>query len=170
MVGILREKFAHLGLTYSIGGQISFDVFPKVVALASRCQLPINDVSLMSASHLGALLQMGQEIQYVRACSSGHHHADSYMHTCGCGHFKLDATLCRAGTRHTACSLSRRSSMRFTSLATRPSRHALSGLPSPVAAAQTAGNSMLSGMLLSVARCALPQALQVDTLETPACC
>ena len=33
MVGILREKFAHLGLTYSIGGQISFDVFPKVVAL-----------------------------------------------------------------------------------------------------------------------------------------
>ena len=30
MVGVLREKFAHLGLTYSIGGQISFDVFPKV--------------------------------------------------------------------------------------------------------------------------------------------
>jgi len=30
MVGILREKFAHLGLTYSIGGQISFDIFPKV--------------------------------------------------------------------------------------------------------------------------------------------
>ncbi|KAK9835014.1 hypothetical protein WJX81_004615 [Elliptochloris bilobata] len=29
MVGVLREKFAHLGLTYSIGGQISFDVFPK---------------------------------------------------------------------------------------------------------------------------------------------
>jgi len=27
-VGILREKFADLGLTYSIGGQISFDVFP----------------------------------------------------------------------------------------------------------------------------------------------
>lgn len=29
MVGVLREKFADLGLTYSIGGQISFDVFPK---------------------------------------------------------------------------------------------------------------------------------------------
>eukprot|EP00884_Botryococcus_braunii_P004433 jgi/Botrbrau1/13991/Bobra.150_1s0003.1 len=29
MVQILKEKFAHLGLTYSIGGQISFDVFPK---------------------------------------------------------------------------------------------------------------------------------------------
>lgn len=29
MVGILREKFAHLSLTFSIGGQISFDVFPK---------------------------------------------------------------------------------------------------------------------------------------------
>lgn len=27
-VGILREKFADLGLTFSIGGQISFDVFP----------------------------------------------------------------------------------------------------------------------------------------------
>ncbi|EIW66513.1 phosphomannomutase [Tremella mesenterica] len=28
MVEALREKFAHLNLTYSIGGQISFDVFP----------------------------------------------------------------------------------------------------------------------------------------------
>jgi len=28
-VEILREKFADLGLTYSIGGQISFDVFPQ---------------------------------------------------------------------------------------------------------------------------------------------
>ncbi|KAH8176102.1 eukaryotic phosphomannomutase domain-containing protein [Sarocladium implicatum] len=27
-VAVLREKFAHLGLTFSIGGQISFDVFP----------------------------------------------------------------------------------------------------------------------------------------------
>ena len=25
---VLREKFADYGLTYSIGGQISFDVFP----------------------------------------------------------------------------------------------------------------------------------------------
>lgn len=28
-VEILKEKFADLNLTYSIGGQISFDVFPK---------------------------------------------------------------------------------------------------------------------------------------------
>lgn len=28
-VEVLKEKFADLGLTYSIGGQISFDVFPK---------------------------------------------------------------------------------------------------------------------------------------------
>lgn len=28
MVSVLREKFAHLNLTFSIGGQISFDVFP----------------------------------------------------------------------------------------------------------------------------------------------
>ena len=27
----LKEEFADLDLTYSIGGQISFDVFPKVV-------------------------------------------------------------------------------------------------------------------------------------------
>ncbi|PPD77086.1 hypothetical protein GOBAR_DD25994 [Gossypium barbadense] len=29
MVSVLREKFAHLNLTFSIGGQISFDVFPE---------------------------------------------------------------------------------------------------------------------------------------------
>lgn len=29
MVGVLKEEFASLNLTYSIGGQISFDVFPK---------------------------------------------------------------------------------------------------------------------------------------------
>jgi phosphomannomutase len=28
-VSVLQEKFAHLNLTYSIGGQISFDVFPN---------------------------------------------------------------------------------------------------------------------------------------------
>lgn len=35
MVKVLQDKFAHLGLTYSIGGQISFDVFPKVLLLNS---------------------------------------------------------------------------------------------------------------------------------------
>ncbi|GAV85572.1 PMM domain-containing protein [Cephalotus follicularis] len=29
MISVLREKFAHLNLTFSIGGQISFDVFPQ---------------------------------------------------------------------------------------------------------------------------------------------
>ncbi|KAK3021450.1 hypothetical protein RJ639_045639 [Escallonia herrerae] len=29
MVSVLREKFAHFNLTFSIGGQISFDVFPQ---------------------------------------------------------------------------------------------------------------------------------------------
>ncbi|XP_074579044.1 RNA-binding NOB1-like protein, partial [Curcuma longa] len=29
MVSVLREKFAHMDLTFSIGGQISFDVFPR---------------------------------------------------------------------------------------------------------------------------------------------
>ena len=32
----LKEEFADLDLTYSIGGQISFDVFPKVRALHGR--------------------------------------------------------------------------------------------------------------------------------------
>ena len=43
MVGILRENFAHLGLTYSIGGQISFDVFPKVMALCTALLLLFSD-------------------------------------------------------------------------------------------------------------------------------
>ncbi|OQU81088.1 hypothetical protein SORBI_3006G008200 [Sorghum bicolor] len=29
MVSVLRERFTHLNLTFSIGGQISFDVFPQ---------------------------------------------------------------------------------------------------------------------------------------------
>lgn len=29
LVAALREKFSDYGLTYSVGGQISFDVFPK---------------------------------------------------------------------------------------------------------------------------------------------
>lgn len=29
MVAAMQAEFADLGLTYSIGGQISFDVFPK---------------------------------------------------------------------------------------------------------------------------------------------
>jgi len=28
MIAALKKEFGHLGLTYSIGGQISFDVFP----------------------------------------------------------------------------------------------------------------------------------------------
>lgn len=32
MVEVLKDKFAEYGLTYSIGGQISFDVFPQVGA------------------------------------------------------------------------------------------------------------------------------------------
>lgn len=28
-VEVLKQKFGHLGLTFSIGGQISFDVFPQ---------------------------------------------------------------------------------------------------------------------------------------------
>jgi hypothetical protein len=34
MVEVLRKEFAEYNLTYSIGGQISFDVFPQVGAAA----------------------------------------------------------------------------------------------------------------------------------------
>lgn len=36
MVEVLRKEFADLNLTYSIGGQISFDVFPQVCSYVSR--------------------------------------------------------------------------------------------------------------------------------------
>ena len=43
----LKEEFADLGLTYSIGGQISFDVFPKVsVASLSLLCYPVSPHAL----------------------------------------------------------------------------------------------------------------------------
>jgi phosphomannomutase len=36
MVEVLRKEFAEYNLTYSIGGQISFDVFPQVGAAATH--------------------------------------------------------------------------------------------------------------------------------------
>lgn len=41
-MGILREKFAHLNLVYSIGGQISFDVFPQVSLLFKQTSLNLH--------------------------------------------------------------------------------------------------------------------------------
>ena len=38
LVKVLREKFAHCNLTYSIGGQISFDIFPQVETLGCIVQ------------------------------------------------------------------------------------------------------------------------------------
>eukprot|EP00882_Tetradesmus_deserticola_P033011 GHRQ01037672.1.p2 GENE.GHRQ01037672.1~~GHRQ01037672.1.p2 ORF type:complete len:123 (-),score=16.70 GHRQ01037672.1:51-419(-) len=37
MVEVLKKEFAEYGLTYSIGGQISFDVFPQVRCSSSTC-------------------------------------------------------------------------------------------------------------------------------------
>lgn len=37
MIDALKEKFGHLGLTYSIGGQISFDVFPTGQSIPPFC-------------------------------------------------------------------------------------------------------------------------------------
>jgi hypothetical protein len=53
MVKILQEKFAHLGLTFAIGGQISFDVFPHGTSIspwrqAVHVQPPNSPFSLSS--------------------------------------------------------------------------------------------------------------------------
>ena len=40
-VEALRERFADLGMEYSIGGQISFDVFPKVGGVGGWVGLPV---------------------------------------------------------------------------------------------------------------------------------
>jgi hypothetical protein len=47
-VEILKEKFADLNLTYSIGGQISFDVFPQV---SSTCSWAENCVKELPQQH-----------------------------------------------------------------------------------------------------------------------
>lgn len=39
MVSVLREKFAHLNLTFSIGGQISFDVCDHHDIVNLICQM-----------------------------------------------------------------------------------------------------------------------------------
>ena len=56
----LKERFAHLGLRYSIGGQISFDVFPEVTSrfLASQNScvwdfVALKSVVLLSEVHTG---------------------------------------------------------------------------------------------------------------------
>ncbi len=43
-VEVLRKEFADLNLTYSIGGQISFDVFPEVCGLQA-CRPGFNGAS-----------------------------------------------------------------------------------------------------------------------------
>jgi hypothetical protein len=61
MVEVLQKEFAHLGLTYSIGGQISFDVFPKGTSaglersmsfLTSRLTLAIGWDKTYSLNHI----------------------------------------------------------------------------------------------------------------------
>jgi hypothetical protein len=46
-VAVLKEKFADYNLTYSIGGQISFDVFPQVgmgnLLIGSGCGLLVSN-------------------------------------------------------------------------------------------------------------------------------
>ena len=39
-VDTLRERFAALDLTFSVGGQISFDVFPRVSSERAASQVP----------------------------------------------------------------------------------------------------------------------------------
>lgn len=49
MVSVLREKFAHLNLTFSIGGQISFDVsnFKPVLVLIDPIMLKVYSLQMI---------------------------------------------------------------------------------------------------------------------------
>lgn len=64
MVEVLKEKFADLNLTYSIGGQISFDVFPKVhwVVGGSTC---VGQSSSRSRSSLWLRQQQEAAASYI---------------------------------------------------------------------------------------------------------
>lgn len=53
MVSILREKFADLKLTYSIGGQISFDVFPEVLQSSCSCCVKPSQLCLSLHGKIG---------------------------------------------------------------------------------------------------------------------
>jgi hypothetical protein len=128
MVEILKEKFADLNLTYSIGGQISFDVFPQVnqskgplqagllwythipygcSSARVRCRVCVDTLVAM---WVDTVVAMGGMMPLLLADSK---------HTCVCVPLLC---ACRVGTRPTACSLWRRTLMRSTSLVTRPSQ------------------------------------------------
>lgn len=49
MVAVLRKKFAHLNLTFSIGGQISFDVsnFKPVLVLIDPIMLKVYSLQMI---------------------------------------------------------------------------------------------------------------------------
>ena len=51
MVETLRAEFAEYNLTYSIGGQISFDVFPQVRARADMASCAACGTARHSCSH-----------------------------------------------------------------------------------------------------------------------
>ena len=89
-VGILREKFAHLNLVYSIGGQISFDVFPQV----SSCCPSHHRFLKLSARHLRELLLTYLRSASVMAGVVGNIPARALYHERACSTMAALGTVC----------------------------------------------------------------------------
>ena len=115
MVRVLQERFASFGLKYSIGGQISFDVFPLVRLFRARAPVPLNPPP-PSATPRG-LPPPPSPFSPQRSRTRTRTRARPMR---------------RAGTRRTACATWRaRPSRRCTFLGTRPSRAAMTMRSSP---------------------------------------
>jgi Eukaryotic phosphomannomutase len=66
MVEVLREQFADLGLTYSIGGQISFDVFPAGWDKTYCLRFVENDFD--DIHFFGATFRCGRKLRSAKSC------------------------------------------------------------------------------------------------------
>lgn len=158
-VAALRERFAGMDLEFSIGGQISFDVFPRVrlqppaaalllpapgatgfrinCSVASQIFVDVFPrvrpwvLLLLALLHASCCVSIASSpasdimsqtapLAMIAACWSD-------IRLCSAPRLtalrpRLHLRRCRAGTRRTACDMSRPTLTRSTSLETRPSR------------------------------------------------
>ncbi|RYG54055.1 hypothetical protein EON66_07685 [archaeon] len=65
MVEVLKARFAHFGLKYSIGGQISFDVFPQVCACPPHMRAACGCIERVTWHYMarnGMVAGLGQDV------------------------------------------------------------------------------------------------------------
>lgn len=67
----MRKQFADLDLTYSIGGQISFDVFPKVMDAAMQ-EDRLTGIPYSELEHFEA-------VGHDKTCETSEIRPDSYL-------------------------------------------------------------------------------------------